>query len=226
RARLERYLLLRYPAGADLDAIQAMLELDPRVLHVERNHLFRLHVSPVDPLFTDPPCPVGPCFSEPADYQWGLHALNLPAAWDYANGHAYVGLIDIGLQVNHPDLRAFNGTAYEGGNFRPHFSWDFRNPTSCSTNQEQCIDEMEEGGLPCLGVDGVCAGHGTHVAGIVGATTNNLVPETSQGIGVAGTCWNCSIMMTRGTGFTATQQSSAQVANGLTWLVDHGVQAI
>src|SRR5215203_2041843 len=51
RARLERYLVLRFPKDADLDAIQAALESDPHVLHVEKNYRLRLHVSPSDPLF-------------------------------------------------------------------------------------------------------------------------------------------------------------------------------
>jgi serine protease len=203
RARLERYLLLKFPANADLDSIQAALERDPHVLHVERNSFFKLHVSPSDPLF--------PVAGTPADHQWGSHLLNLGSAWDYAKGHAYIGLIDTGLQVTHPDLRPFSSTGtWLGGNFRPHLSWDFASPASCSTNQENCVDELESGFF---------AGHGTHVAGIVAANTNNAA-------GVSGACWNCSILMTRGARIDASQQSLASAANGITWLTDHGVQAI
>jgi len=204
RARLERYLIMKFPANANLDAVQAALERDPHVLHVERNRLFRLHVTPSDPLF--------PVAGSPPDHQWGSHLLNLGSAWDYAKGHAYIGLIDTGLQVTHPDLRAFSSTGtWLGGNFRPHLSWDFSSPASCFTNQENCVDELEFGGSG--------AGHGTHVAGIVAANTNNAT-------GVAGACWNCSILMTRGTRIQSSQQTTADVANALTWLTDHGVQAI
>ena len=205
RARLERYLLMRFPPNADLDAIQTALERDPNVLHVERNLLFRFHVTtPSDPLF--------PVAGGPADHQWGSHLLNLGSAWDYAKGHAYIGLIDTGLQVTHPDLRPFSSAGtYLGGNFRPHLSWDFISQASCLTNPEGCVDELETASS--------FAGHGTHVAGIVGANSNNAT-------GVAGACWNCSILMTRGTRIASTQQSTAEVANGITWLTEHGVQAI
>lgn len=61
-------------------------------------------------------------------------------------------------------------------------------------------------------------GHGTHVAGIVGAITNN-------GLGVAGTCPACRLMPVRvlnndGSG------TLADVAQGILWAADHGAQVI
>ncbi len=61
-------------------------------------------------------------------------------------------------------------------------------------------------------------GHGTHVAGIIGAITNN-------GIGVAGTCPACRIMPirvldSRGWG------SLLAVAQGIDWASSHGAQII
>ncbi len=216
RARLERYLVFTYPEGSNLDAIQLALELNPHVLHVERNYRLRFHVSPSDPLFPVPTCPVGPCSPNPQDYQWGSHSLNLPAAWEFAKGHSYIGLIDVGIEVDHPDLRAFDASGnYVGGNFRPHLSWDYMNSSSCGSNPEGCVDEKEEGGLSCStqeDPDGRCAGHGTHVSGIVAAGADN-------GQGVAGACWNCSILMTRGV-------NTVQAANGLIWHADHGAEAV
>jgi subtilisin family serine protease len=61
-------------------------------------------------------------------------------------------------------------------------------------------------------------GHGTMVAGVIAARGNN-------GLGVAGACWACSIMPIKvldanGVG------SSASVAQGIRWAVDHGANII
>lgn len=61
-------------------------------------------------------------------------------------------------------------------------------------------------------------GHGTHVAGIVGAETNN-------GLGGAGTCPNCSLMPVRvldgsGNGYTS------DVIDGIRYAVDSGARVI
>jgi len=61
-------------------------------------------------------------------------------------------------------------------------------------------------------------GHGTAVAGIVGANSNN-------GIGVAGYCWRCLIMPVKvleadGTG------STIALAQGIVWATDHGARVI
>ncbi|MCP4549309.1 MAG: S8 family serine peptidase, partial [bacterium] len=65
------------------------------------------------------------------------------------------------------------------GPFRPHISRDiaFNN---CG------VDELEEKPNPDPAVNR--AGHGTHITGVIGASTDN-------GRGVAGTCWDCSIQM-------------------------------
>jgi len=61
-------------------------------------------------------------------------------------------------------------------------------------------------------------GHGTAVAGIVGAVSNNR-------IGVAGYCWECRLMSVKvldanGVGSTST------LAQGIVWATDHGARVI
>lgn len=196
RARLERYIVLSYPAPADLEEIRKALETHPWVLSVEKNELFSFSVQPNDPLFQLP--------TNSVHYQWGSYVLNLPAAWDRILGHAYIGLLDLGLQIDHEDLRAFNTSGstvtYDGGNFRPQFSWDFE-------HDEPNVDERQEGQTG--------AGHGTHASGIVAANANN-------GKGVAGACWHCSLMMAKLNRFAWADS----VASAITWFVDHGAQAI
>lgn len=61
-------------------------------------------------------------------------------------------------------------------------------------------------------------GHGTHVAGIVGAATNN-------GQGIAGLGYNTSIMNVKVLGDSGTGGSS-WIAQGVVWAADHGAKAI
>ncbi|HEV8240576.1 MAG TPA: S8 family serine peptidase [Thermoanaerobaculia bacterium] len=195
-ARLERYVVLSFPAGANVEAIERALERHPWVLLVEENTFASFSVTPNDPKF--------PVQSDPTQYQWGSHALNLPAAWDRIEGHAYIGMADTGLEVNHPDLRAFHlagaSYVYDGGNFRPQLSWDF-------IHNDNNVDEGDGS------FGGSLAGHGTHTSGIVAATANN-------GIGVAGACWHCSLLMGRMSG------SKTSVANAISWDARHGAQIV
>lgn len=193
RARLERYLVLSYPAAANLEAIARALAANPFVVSVEENTSASFSVAPNDPFF--------PLASNPTQYQWGLHTLNFAAAWDRIKGHAYVGLVDTGVQLDHPDLRAFNPSGgYDGGNVRPHLSWDVQNSDA----------DVDENHPPQTFV-----GHGTHTSGIVAATPNN-------GIGVAGGCWRCSLLM----GKVGGSAFKTEVAEAIVWHVDHGAEVI
>lgn len=61
-------------------------------------------------------------------------------------------------------------------------------------------------------------GHGTGVAGIVAARSNN-------GIGVTGACWRCSVMPIKVIGADGTG-SANNIAAGLRWAVDHGAAIV
>ncbi|HRZ94621.1 MAG TPA: S8 family serine peptidase, partial [Candidatus Paceibacterota bacterium] len=120
--------------------------------------------------------------------QWGLFSstdadINGPEAWDVSVGDpaVVVAIIDTGVQWNHPDLAAnifvnaieLNGSPGiddDGNGYVDDIhGWDFYAGDS---------DPMDE------------SGHGTHVAGIVGAAGNN-------GMGVAGTQWRARILPLR-----------------------------
>jgi len=124
--------------------------------------------------------------------QWALDQMNAPEAW--ARGARGAGttiaIVDTGVDLAHPDLRAKLVTGH-----------DFvAGKSDCPAGPQ---DEN---------------GHGTHVAGISAAVTNN-------GIGVAGVAPDASIMPVRvldeeGSG------SSEDVAAGITWAADHGAEVI
>lgn len=61
-------------------------------------------------------------------------------------------------------------------------------------------------------------GHGTQVAGVAAARSNN-------GIGIASYCWRCAVMPVKVLGATGAG-SVADVAAGIVWATDHGARVI
>ena len=133
--------LLSVPLAGEqeLKAASAELEREDPVLSADLNYLSELQFTPNDPLF---------------GRQWGLRRIFAPFAWNttagwYPNGNSTaIGILDSGIQNEHPDLQGAIVAEYDYFNFDP----------SAEDN----------------------VGHGTHVAGIAGASTHN-------GRGVAGT---------------------------------------
>jgi subtilisin family serine protease len=112
--------------------------------------------------------------------QWGLAAINAQRGWDVATGtgRTIVAVVDTGVDLSHPDLK---------GNL-------WRNPGEIPGNG---IDDDGNGyvddvhGYDFAGNDADPTderGHGTHVAGIIGAAGNN-------GIGGSGVAWRTRIMV-------------------------------
>ncbi len=130
--------------------------------------------------------PDDPFFQDLDQFQWGMYSLNLPAAWNKTTGHAYLGVPDSGLDINvsTPSLSHPDLT-----NFRLQFSDSFN-----SSNIQPSY-------------------HGTHVTGIIAATTDNNE-------GVAGICWDCAISFAQVSGAYSTKVSAYD------FLSDVGVQAI
>jgi subtilisin family serine protease len=124
--------------------------------------------------------------------QWALDQINAPEAWarGVKGAGVTIAVVDTGVDLGHPDLSAklVAGTDVVGSN------------GDCPAGPQ---DEN---------------GHGTHVAGIAGAVTNN-------GIGVAGVAPDAQIMPVRvldaeGSG------SSDDIVKGIRWAADHGAQVI
>jgi len=228
-ALLLRYLVLTYPIEVDLEIVKKKLRQNPVVLHVEENSRGHLSVIPNDPLFssTDDLGNARP----PNQYQWGSYSLKLPAAWDYNKGHAYVGVVDGGVDTTHPDLQPFNAGNAPGtyGNYRSQFSYDY-------VYQDVDPDEGYHGVNEATKT-ATLAGHGTHVAGIIGATTDNRwtnlttnPPTENPNSGVAGTCWNCSLLIMRVLDLSASAPDYGVqrllIGRGINGAINRGAQVI
>jgi LPXTG-site transpeptidase (sortase) family protein len=120
--------------------------------------------------------------------QYGLLAIHAPQGWDLSTGSAAV---TIAVEDTGVDL----GHVDLAGKIVPGF--DFVN----SDNDPQ--DDN---------------GHGTHVAGIAAAVSNN-------GIGVAGVSWGAHIMPVKVLNASG-NGSYADVAAGIVWAADNGAQVI
>ena len=131
--------------------------------------------------------------------QWGLDQVRAEQAWPTSTGAgAVVAVVDTGVDFSHPDLKAnlLQGATFTGcQGTSPCGNGDFRGPDG-----ENNADE-----------------HGTHVAGIVAAVTDN-------GIGVAGTAPDAKILPVKvledGSG------SFGEIADGIRWSADNGADVI
>jgi serine protease len=169
RVAADVYELRLQPQTTLADAVR-LLRAVPGVMRVEPNYRIQLAAVPNDPMFSS---------------QWALANnqtganIRALAAWDINTNasNITVAVIDTGIDYKHSDLAANmwrnsreipnNGLDDDGNGYIDDvFGYDFANNDS---------DPMDD------------HGHGTHVAGIIGAVANN-------GRGIAGVAWNVRLM--------------------------------
>jgi subtilisin family serine protease len=144
--------------------------------------------------------------------QWALQGdapMGIDSAWRQTTGaDVTVAIIDSGIDLSHPDLA-------------PNF---WTNPGEIAGNG---VDDDDNGyvddvhGYDFVDDDGTpqdANGHGTHVAGIVGARGGN-------GIGGAGVAWRARLMTIRVLDAQA-RGTTAAVAAGLRYAVDNGARIV
>jgi subtilisin family serine protease len=156
--------------GVAASALRRALERTAGVRYVESDYDVNASAEPDDPLF---------------GLQYGLSQssgadIEAPPAWDVLRSCSKVAVLDSGVDVHHPDLAAnlwrnSEETASNGKDDDKNGYVDDYYGVDLDDGRGSGVDEN---------------GHGTHVAGIVGAVGDN-------GSGVAGVCWKASIISAR-----------------------------
>lgn len=128
--------------------------------------------------------------------QWSIDKIRAPEAWDLMlpGGNTIVAVLDTGLDYRHPEFSRIS-------------------PAGCNEFAGRCMSR--DGSLPQDN-----NGHGTHVAGIIGADTNN-------GIGIASVSGGrVTILPIQVLSVGGGVVKVSTIVNSITYAVDQGAQVI
>jgi len=174
-ANLNRPGWVRVRFGAPQTMAQALAAYwnDPDVEYAQPNYIYRATAAPNDTqygqlwAFKNIGQNIGTASYIPASGTPGAD-INVEKAWDHITdcSSVVVAVVDTGVNYTQEDLA---GNMWNGGPGFPHHGTDFVDSDN---------DPMDPNG------------HGTHVAGIIGAAGNNAK-------GITGVCWKASIMAVR-----------------------------
>jgi subtilisin family serine protease/uncharacterized protein YhfF len=190
------------------------LRSDPRVRYAEPNVVFTADATPNDPFFSRLWGLNNNGF--PVAGRWGMPDADIdaPEAWSVTTGSdsVTVAVIDTGIDYTHPDLSSqmwinpgencpgcrTDGIDNDGNGYIDDWrGWDFANGDN---------DPMDDNG------------HGTHVAGTIGAAGNN-------GIGVVGVNWRVRLMPVKFIGADGTG-TAADAVSAVLYAADKGATVL
>ena len=199
------------PGKSVADAVKE-LKRDPAVLFAQPDYIIRPDATSNDPLYTD-------------GFMWGLsgpstspastYGSNASAAWAagrFGSDSVFVGVVDTGIQVSHPDLAPNiwtnpfeipgNGIDDDGNGYIDDVhGWDFFHDNASV-------------------FDGAADAHGTHVAGTIGAAGGN-------GTGVVGVNWAVTMISAK---FIDGEGSTSDAIAALDYITDlktrHGLNIV
>lgn len=182
---------LELAPGQSVEAAVKSLQRNPAVRFAQPDYVLRPAVVPDDPAYTESIMwgLEGPASDPPSDF--GSNATGAWSEGHFGSRSVVVGIVDTGVEINHPDLAAniwtnpfetaANGIDDDGNGYIDDIhGWDFYN------NDASVFD-------------GDVDYHGTHVAGTIGGVGGN-------GEGVVGVNWAVTMIPTKfiqGEGFTS-----------------------
>ncbi len=195
---LFNFYRIRVEGGKPVPEILSALREDPSIQSAEPNYVvYGIDFRPNDPIYQD-------------GAQWHLDTIGGPAAWAITTSdtNQVLGILDTGIDLDHPDLAGNlwfnrdevpgNGIDDDGNGFVDDFrGWNFIDDNNFPDDDN---------------------GHGSHVAGIAAAVTNN-------GTGVAGVAWYARLMavkMLQSTG----QGNSADFGESIMYAWENGASVV
>lgn len=197
---------VRLLSGSNVATAIEAFRADSNVEHAQPNYIYHATAVPNDPGYGQlwGMNNSGQTISNPSypTNNPGTAGSDIDAqlAWDEITDcrSTIVAVLDTGINYTHQDLAGnmWNGT----GSGYPNHGFDFVDNDN---------DPMPTGG----GED-----HGTHVAGTIGAMGDNA-------LGVAGVCWQASIMSVRVIGATGSG-TTADIVSGIEFASDNGAGVI
>ncbi|MCK5737931.1 S8 family serine peptidase, partial [bacterium] len=202
---------------SNLDSLIRRLAALWDVEYAQPNYIHHIDIAPNDPLYPD---------------QWALPLLHMETVWAQTTGttDVLIAIIDTGIEVAHPDLQGaihlnpgedvngngtieptdFNGIDDDGNGFVDDIcGWDFTDAPhfpDFGDYRERDNDPADE------------HGHGTAVAGLIGAQLNNE-------IGIAGMAPGCRLLNLRA-GTSRGLLEEDDVAAAVVYAVHMGAQII
>ncbi|MBN1465644.1 S8 family serine peptidase [candidate division KSB1 bacterium] len=177
-SELDNLFLLKTADDVDPRQLAARIS-DGEIEYAQPNYLHRITATPNDPFISQ---------------QFYLAQIQAYEAWDYSKGarDVIIAIIDTGVDYNHADLAAniwnnddevIDGVDNDGNGYVDDIrGYDFVDNVGAVAPGEDGDDEDNDP------MD--FHGHGTSVAGLASAVTNNAT-------GIAGVGWGCAIMPIR-----------------------------
>ncbi|MDX6692172.1 MAG: thermitase [Solirubrobacteraceae bacterium] len=191
--------------NGDPKTVAARLNASPAVLYAEPNFIYRSTATPADPRYPE----LYGLNNTGQDGGLADADIDAPEGWTAAGlgafpatGGAKVGIVDTGIQADHPDLSGKLADCAGVNSFGVNLVVItlFADPTIVAG---KCADDN---------------GHGTHVSGTIGAKANN-------NIGVTGVAFNSPISMCKALDSSGSG-TVAGIANCITYLNQHGAKII
>ncbi len=185
-------------ARATLELVQSLQDRSD-VEYAQANYIQHINKTPRDTFYP---------------LQWHYPAINLPQAWDVVDGtqgaSVVVAVVDTGIlwdgdasAQTHPDLIGKVLSGYDM----------ISDPRVSRDGDGRDNNPLDVGDLSQANQSSY---HGSHVAGTIAASTDNLKPGSStQAFGVAGISWGAKILPVRVLGQGG--GSSKDILDGLLW---------
>lgn len=206
---LERIYVIDFNPNADLEKIITAYKKNPNIEYTEPNWYGEPQATPNDPNYPD----------ILTVNQSGLRSLTPERGWDYTTGSPIVIIAepDSGISIIE------NGTPFTNQEFLDKIYINTKDPINgIDDDNNGCIDDYY--GCDINLYDGKnlsdlsTISHGTRIAGILAANTNNT-------IGIAGTCWNCKILLIK-ISTPGDIRTDLSVSRGVRWAIDNNANII